>query len=87
MAAAGNGHLEVLHLLLSKGAHVNASNQDGRTALMLAAMHRQPKTTQALLDQGAHVNAKTIGGMTPLIYAAASGATGRWNFYSKPAAM
>lgn len=55
--------------LLGKGADVNAANQRGETALILAATQFEPAAAQLLLQKGADVNAKTKAGRTALMQA------------------
>ncbi|HYL74014.1 MAG TPA: ankyrin repeat domain-containing protein [Bryobacteraceae bacterium] len=55
--------------LLQKGADVNAANQLGETALILAATQYEPDAAQLLLVKGANVNAKTKRGRTALMQA------------------
>ncbi|KAG6750791.1 hypothetical protein POTOM_045306 [Populus tomentosa] len=72
--AAGGGHLEVLRLLLLKGANVNALTKDGNTALHLAVEERRRGCTRLLLASGAKADARNNGdGDTPLHIAAGLG--------------
>lgn len=74
---------EMVKLLLSKGADLNAKDKLGRTALMQAIFHgslsgNNQKTinleiVKLLLENGADVNAKTNGGNTPLMEAVGRG--------------
>jgi len=73
MAAASNGHLQVVQRLIRVGANVAASCQvssggrdGGDTALHCAALFGHPLVVQALLKAGADVAAKTNRGLTPL---------------------
>ncbi|KAK7937475.1 uncharacterized protein PG986_014343 [Apiospora aurea] len=52
MAAAEENH-EMVSLLLQSGAHVNAANNDGRSALMEAALWGRVKSVEALLKANA----------------------------------
>ena len=56
---AANGNPEVLTLLLSRGAYVNASNVNGTLVapLHLAATQGSAKAVKVLLDSGARINA------------------------------
>ena len=82
MAAAANGNLPVVKLLLAKGAKVDAVSPrqaqevnhrpivfGGFTPLLLAATYGPPEVVKALLDAGADVNAAEARGMTPLMLA------------------
>jgi ankyrin repeat protein len=51
--AAQNGHLEVLKLLIAKGADVNAKTKDGKTALILALKNVRQIIKEPLLKAGA----------------------------------
>ena len=57
------------------GANVNAKNNYGGTALMLAAENGHTETAELLLKHGAEVNAKNNGGWTALRHAAERGNT------------
>jgi ankyrin repeat protein len=68
IAAAWNSNLEVLKYLVSRGADVNARNNDGATPLHYVA-HHNPDNIEVfryLVSQGADVNAKLHWGHTPL---------------------
>ena len=74
LAAAREGHLEVVRSLLEEGADVNEARGDGVTALHLAAGGGYRSVADALLTAGAAVNAGTrIGHYTPLHEAARAG--------------
>ncbi|PYR35871.1 MAG: hypothetical protein DMF90_12140 [Acidobacteria bacterium] len=60
-----------LQLLLESGADINASNNNGSTALMWAA--GDPAKVRLLLDRGAAVDAKTKDGTTAILAAAQRG--------------
>jgi hypothetical protein len=78
MAAAGNGHTELVKLLIDKGADMNAiwpGWSNGVTALMIAAYNGHTEVVKLLLDKGADVDVKNPYGMTALIYAAIHGHT------------
>ena len=73
--AAGQGNKDVVELLLSKGAQVDAKGNLGRTPLFAAAGSWGNKdVVELLLSRGAEVNAKDNSGRTPLFEAA-----GSWN--------
>ena len=57
---------ELVKLLLAKGADVNAVDDQGNTALMLAANAGEFQIVASLIDAGANVNAKNKEGLTAL---------------------
>jgi len=56
MWAAHEGHADILELLIQKGAIIDASKQDGQTALWFAAEKGQMETLEILVRNGADVN-------------------------------
>ena len=97
MAAAGYGRgespphdtttevaaLEAAELALETGNDINAANDDGETALHLAAHWGKDSMVQWLVDHGAHVNAVNKRGETPLTIANGTQRPGA-DFYSWP---
>jgi uncharacterized protein len=61
--------VDTLKALLDAGAKVNASNDLGQTALMMAASNGLVNNVRALLLAGADVNARDKEGKTALRYA------------------
>ncbi|KAJ7112592.1 hypothetical protein C8R44DRAFT_985049 [Mycena epipterygia] len=59
-AAARSGHTNIVHLLLEKGADVNAANALHESALHGASVGGHTETVRVLLEKGADVNA--VGG-------------------------
>lgn len=72
-SAASNGSVEIVEILLSRGADVNQKNDGGRTALHYAASKGRFKIAELLLSHGAKINAKDKVGCTPLHRAASTG--------------
>jgi ankyrin repeat protein len=70
--AAGHGHTEAVRLMLDLGfpAGTRSENDDGATALHLAAAAGSPGTVRLLLDRGAGIEARdTTWDSTPLEWA------------------
>jgi glycerophosphodiester phosphodiesterase len=69
------GHLELLKLLISKGASVDLADEDGETPLLFAIRSHFLEGVKVLIDQG-HVDinlAEKINGWTPLMIACMEG--------------
>lgn len=72
--------MEIVELLLTKGANINARNIGGKTALFIAATEtiRQPKAIiNALLKKGADMTIKDNDDRTILFSAAQINRTGK----------
>lgn len=72
LQAARSGDAE-LKALLSRGVNINATDDDGETALMEAADSRNVETVRVLIANGANVNAADEDGETALMIAADDG--------------
>ena len=72
---AQKGDIQAVKALLKKGANINAKNDRGSSALMLAAMNNRIKMAKFLLDIGADINTRDARDYTPLMYAAGFGST------------
>jgi ankyrin repeat protein len=68
--AAEAGNIARVRQLLAGGAAVDARNDDGNTALLVAAAWGQSDVVELLLSNGADVHARDGNGMTPLHLAA-----------------
>ena len=68
--AVAREHIEMVKLLLSNGAHVDAKNVTGRSLLTLAASLGNIGLVQTLLDAGAAVNTNGSSCMCPALEAA-----------------
>jgi len=71
--AAESGDVGTVQSLMSGQADINARDPQGRTALMLAALHDQAAVVSVLLEHGADPNVPDAHGSTPLAAAAAGG--------------
>jgi len=66
MLASLRGHVGAVSCLLNAGAHPNAVNVNGETALMFAASARWPDVVRVLIAAGAHVDPWDALGLTAL---------------------
>lgn len=73
MEAASAGHLEIVRLLISHNADVNAHSSTGNTPLMFACTGGHLEVVKELLGHGANVEEQNENGHTPLMEAAAAG--------------
>jgi hypothetical protein len=71
--AAAAGNLTAVNAVLSSSFDVDARDQSGRTALMLAILNGHADVVAALLAHGAGVNAVDTSGVRPLQMARARG--------------
>jgi len=60
MLAAIQGHTELVHLLLDRGADINAVTKNFYTAVIWAAIQGHTEIAHLLLDRGADVDAKKM---------------------------
>ncbi|KAI1923542.1 hypothetical protein LOZ60_005146 [Ophidiomyces ophidiicola] len=68
------GHEQVVRSLVGTLGEINAKDNSGRTALLLATMHRHSTVIAVLLRQeGIDINAEDYEGWTPISYAAKYG--------------
>ena len=71
--AVSGGHIEIVELLVSKGADLNAKDMIGMTPLHYVASGGHKEIVELLIANGADVNAKDEYGLTPLHNAADKG--------------
>lgn len=65
--------LRMVELLINKGANVNAQNESGKTAIMLAAFAGKLNIIKELRNNGASYDLKDRAGCTVLHYAVDGG--------------
>lgn len=75
MSAASNGNLNILKLLINKGAWVNYMNSEVKSALWYATYSGKADVVKYLLEHGAYVNNSDLANTTPLMIAAMNGDT------------
>lgn len=73
MEAASAGHVGIVKLLLSHGAHVNAKTPQGNTPLMYACAGGHIDVVKLLIENNANVEDHNANGHTPLMEAASAG--------------
>jgi ankyrin repeat protein len=73
MLAARLDEIEIVHILLSKGAQIDARDPEGNTALHFAALIGNTKSVEVLIGAGANVNVSNYHGWTPLMESASTG--------------
>jgi ankyrin repeat protein len=75
--ASANGHVEIIKLLLDRGAFIDfIRNGVGGTALMNACFNGQVDCVRLLLEKGADMSIKTNNGKTAKDYAIENGHAG-----------
>ncbi|KAK3747914.1 hypothetical protein QZH41_000188 [Actinostola sp. cb2023] len=72
-SAVCQGNESELRQLIDAGADINVTNNDGYTALMLAAENGKDEVVRTLIDAGADVNVTNKYGNTALVLAAING--------------
>lgn len=72
-AAAGNGHLSVVHILIQAGSAIECLDKSQYTPLMLAALNGHNNVVKYLVKAGADVSFRGSDGMTALHLAAKIG--------------
>lgn len=69
IAAAERGHSQTIALLLQHGAAIDAVNEWGESALIVACRKNQYDAAKVLVGNGANVNIRCERGRTPLMWA------------------
>ncbi|KAK6970667.1 ankyrin-1 [Biomphalaria glabrata] len=62
-----HGTLEIIEMLLSNGADINAMDANKFTPLLTAVAVQRPNVVQLLIQKGANVNNASASGRTPLL--------------------
>ena len=73
MLAAGNGHYEIMKLLLENGAYHGMDDTDGRYPIHVAAWQGHLENVKYLVEKGARITVTTKEKFTPLMLAAMAG--------------
>lgn len=73
MIACSAGHIEIVKLLIEKGANVRVTNNNGQTPLHYAASRNRLDVAQVLLEANSEVNPRDNMGSTPMHRAASRG--------------
>ncbi|MDL2283611.1 ankyrin repeat domain-containing protein [Oxalobacter sp. OttesenSCG-928-P03] len=68
LMALGKGDLDIISLMIKKGADIRATDSDGREGLSRAAEKGRADVVKLLLDAGAKADAKDKDGQTALYY-------------------
>ncbi|KAH8800873.1 ankyrin repeat-containing domain protein [Xylogone sp. PMI_703] len=66
-AASSNGHVEVVKLLLEKGADITVVSKYGWTPVYAASLKGHIKVIKLLLEKGADITTANNDGWTPLM--------------------
>jgi ankyrin repeat protein len=73
MRACRRGFVEIAEALIAHGADLEAKDQYGATALIIAASEYHIRILEALLNAGADINATDRNGWTALMWARSMG--------------
>ena len=72
MYAAGNGNVNIMAILLYRGANLEDEDGSGSTALFWAAVAGSADALQFLIEEGANIDARDIDGFGAIDWARAS---------------
>jgi len=64
--ASKRGHIEIVRMLVEKGADINVKDKHGNTALMHACLNMQVGTAFYLIDNGADLTITNDQGKTAM---------------------
>ncbi len=70
--AVMKGRMQIVDVLLSRGADINSRTRNGTTPLHTAALYARKEIAERLLEGRADINAVSLSGATPLALAAAA---------------
>jgi ankyrin repeat protein len=70
LAAKYVSDIEIIELLIDKGANVFADSNIEANPIMMASMSNNVKVVKLLDDKGSYLSSETIYGFTPILYAA-----------------
>nr|WP_026319929.1 ankyrin repeat domain-containing protein [Siminovitchia fordii] len=73
IASAENGNTDDVLALLQDGADIDATDENGRTAVMAATYNNEVDTVKALIQKGADINIRDNNSDNVLLHAGASG--------------
>ncbi len=71
--AAAAGDVAAIRRLVAEGEDVDARDDRGRTAILVATMARRPDAVRALIEAGADVDIRDDDRANPFLYAGAEG--------------
>ena len=71
--ASQSGHLEIVQILIAKGAKIDTNDISGNTSLHLATSYGQKQCLELLIQKGANIESRNSSGYTPLHSAASVG--------------
>eukprot|EP01155_Anaeramoeba_flamelloides_P052660 Anaeramoba_flamelloidesc42828_g3_i2.p1 GENE.c42828_g3_i2~~c42828_g3_i2.p1 ORF type:complete len:208 (-),score=36.60 c42828_g3_i2:163-786(-) len=69
------GKIDILRLLISKGADIHSKTNDGRNPLHFAVLNGNKEVIRILIENGANIDEPKRDGNTPLHIAASNGMT------------
>ena len=73
--ASEYGHKDIVEILVSNGADLNALNNEGRTALHWATLNSKLETCKVLIKKGAKLNIRDENEETPIDFSISNGSS------------